>query len=77
MVMGSVFYFLGLVSVRTCSVSALSGFGAAVFPFCAAKPRLLAPFGAAQWRPGRARLLATMAATMREESSISITTTIS
>jgi hypothetical protein len=78
MVMGSVFYFLGLVSVRTCSVSALSGFGAAVFTSCAAEPRrFVVLVGVAQGRPCRARAFAPMAATMREESSILITTTIS
>jgi hypothetical protein len=71
MVMGWLFYFLGVVSFRTCSAEALSGLGAAVLASGADDPRrpvLLS--GTAQGRPCRVRPFAPIAARMRDESSI-------
>jgi hypothetical protein len=81
MVMGWVFYFLGVVSIGTCSVEALSlwpmslwswsGLGAAVLVSGAAEPRRpVLRCGAAQGRPCRVRSLAPSAARMRDESGI-------
>src|SRR3954451_3010180 len=71
MVMVWVFYFLGVVSVRTCSAE-VSGFGAAVLVSGLGEPRRPVLFcGVAQGRPCRTGPLAPSTATMRDESSIS------
>src|SRR4029450_5431905 len=71
MVMSVGFYFLGVVSVRTCSAEVLSGVCAAVLAFDPAEPRRPDRLcGVTHGRPCPARPLAPSAATMRDESSI-------